>query len=137
MNVLDHLSFSTFGGNPLSTAAGLATLRYVQSADLQANAKARGAQMVARLGPVVERTPWIAELRGRGLMQALETVHSDSIEPDPSRSKILLEKTKENGLLIGKGGLYNNVLRLTPMLNITEQELDEGLDILVAAIEGL
>lgn len=135
MNVLPHLSFSTFGGNPLSAAAGLATLRYVKSADLQANAKARGAQMVARLAPVVERTPWIGELRGRGLMQAIETVHPNSIEPNAKAAHDLLEATKDRGLLIGKGGLYGNVLRLTPMLNITEAELDEGLDALVAAIE--
>jgi len=135
MNVLNAHSFSTFGGNPLSTAAGLATLRYVRSAGLQANAKARGAQMTARLAPVAERTPWIAELRGRGLMQGIETVHPSSIEPDPKRSNLLLERCKERGLLIGKGGLYNNVLRLTPMLNITESELDEGLDALTDAIE--
>jgi 4-aminobutyrate aminotransferase len=137
MNVLPHLSFSTFGGNPLSTAAGLATLRYVRDADLQTNARLRGAQMAARLGPVVERTPWIAELRGRGLMQAIETVHPDSIEPDAKRSKQLLEATKDRGLLIGKGGLYGNVLRLTPMLDITESEIDEGLDALVTSIEHI
>jgi len=137
MNVLPHLSFSTFGGNPLSTAAGLATIRYVKEANLQANAKARGEQMVARLGPVAEATPWIAELRGRGLMQAIETVHPNSIEPDPSRSVQLLERAKEQGLLIGKGGLYGNVLRLTPMLNITESEMAEGLDMLVAAIDAI
>ena len=136
MNVLPHLSFSTFGGNPLSSAAGLATIRYVKDANLQGNAKARGAQMADRLGPVVDRTPWIAELRGRGLMQAIETVHPDSIEPDPARSVQLIERTKERGLLIGKGGLYGNVLRLTPMLNITEAEMTEGLDILIAAIEA-
>jgi 4-aminobutyrate aminotransferase len=137
MNVLPHLSFSTFGGNPLSTAAGLATLRYVRDADLQGNAKARGRQIADRLGPVVDRTPWIAELRGRGLMQAIETVHPDSIEPDPKRSKQLLEATKDRGLLIGKGGLYGNVLRLTPMLNITEAETAEGLDALIAAIDDI
>ena len=137
MDTLPHLSFSTFGGNPLSTAAGLATLRYVKEADLQGNAKARGQQMTARLGPVVERTDWIAELRGRGLMQAIETVHPASTEPDKKAAASLLEHAKERGLLIGKGGLYGNVLRLTPMLNITEQEMDEGLDALIAAIEAV
>ncbi len=137
MDILPHLSFSTFGGNPLSTAAGLATLRYVKEANLQANAKARGQQMKSRLTPVVESTDWIAELRGKGLMQAIETVHPNSIEPDPKAAKVLLEQTKARGLLIGKGGLYGNVLRLTPMLNITEAEMDEGLDILIAAITAV
>ncbi len=137
MNVLPHLSFSTFGGNPLSAAAGLATIKHVRDADLQANAFDRGAQIQARLGPVAERTSWIAELRGRGLMYALETVHPDSIEPDVKRSKELLERTKDKGLLIGKGGLYGNVLRLTPMLTITKAELDDGLDKLIAAIDEI
>jgi len=137
MDVLPNLSFSTFGGNPLSSAAGLATLKYVKDADLQGNAKARGQQMQDRLAPVVEETDWIAELRGRGLMQAIETVHPDSIEPNVKAARMLLEQTKERGLLIGKGGLYGNVLRLTPMLNITEQEMDDGLDALIAAIRAV
>ena len=137
MDCLPHLSFSTFGGNPLSSAAGLATLRYVKEADLQGNALARGKQMKDRLTPVVESTDWIAELRGKGLMQAIETVHPGSIEPDPKAAKVLLERAKDNGLLIGKGGLYGNVLRLTPMLNITEQEMSDGLDALIAAIESV
>jgi 4-aminobutyrate aminotransferase len=137
MDTLPHLSFSTFGGNPLSTAAGLATLRYVKEADLQGNAKARGQQMKDRLTPVVESTDWIVELRGKGLMQAIETVHPSSIEPDPKAAKMLLEHAKDRGLLIGKGGLYGNVLRLTPMLNITEEEMDDGLDALIAAIHSV
>lgn len=137
MDVLPHLSFSTFGGNPLSTAAGLATLRYVKDANLQGNAKARGQQMHDRLAPVAARTDWIAELRGKGLMQAIETVQPNSIEPDPAAAGRLLEEAKARGLLIGKGGLYGNVLRLTPMLNITEAEMAEGLDALVAAIDAV
>ena len=137
MNCLDGISFTTFGGNPLSTAAGLATLKYVQDADLQGNAHARGAQLVERLAPIAESTPWIAELRGKGLMHAIETVHPGSNEPDPSMALKLLEATKDRGLLIGKGGLYNNVLRLTPMLNITEDEMAHGLDQLVDAIESV
>ena len=130
MNTLEHLSFSTFGGNPLSTAAGLATIRYVQDANLQANAQRMGAKLTERLGPVAEATPWIAELRGKGLMQALETVHPGTIEPDPTRSKQLLQASLDQGLMIGKGGLYGNVLRLTPMLNISEDEMDQGIDAL-------
>jgi len=70
-------------------------------------------------------------------MQAIETVHPDSIEPNVKAARMLLEQTKERGLLIGKGGLYGNVLRLTPMLNITEQEMDDGLDALIAAIRAV
>ncbi len=137
MDAIKVLSFSTFGGNPLSTAAGRATLRYVRDNDLQGNAKAMGARMAERLGPVVEATPWIAELRGRGLMQAIEMVHPGGLEPDTAITAALLDACKERGLLVGKGGLYGNVIRLTPMLNITEPELDEGLDALVDAIASL
>jgi len=134
MNSIDVLSFSTFGGNPLSTAAGRATLKYVQDHDLQGNAKRMGARIEERLGPVVAETDWIAELRGRGLMQAMETVHPGGIEPDPAIAGRLLDACKERGLLVGKGGLYGNVLRMAPMLAITEEELDVGLDAMIAAI---
>ncbi|MEL7158274.1 MAG: aspartate aminotransferase family protein, partial [Actinomycetota bacterium] len=69
MDSIKVLSFSTFGGNPLSTAAGRATLRYVLDHDLQGNAKKMGDRLTERLGPVIDETDWIAELRGRGLMQ--------------------------------------------------------------------
>jgi 4-aminobutyrate aminotransferase len=137
MNVLDRTSFTTFGGNPLSVAAGRATLNYVKTHNLQANAAERGVQMTDRLTPVCSATPWIAELRGKGLMQAIETVHPGGIEPNQDAAGALLESCKDRGLLVGRGGLYSNVLRLTPMLNVTEAEMDEGLDILVATIESI
>jgi 4-aminobutyrate aminotransferase len=137
MDSIKVLSFSTFGGNPLSTAAGRATLRYVLEHDLQGNAKAMGTRLTERLAPVVAETPWIAELRGRGLMQAIEMVHPGGIEPDAAISGRLLDAAKDRGLLVGKGGLYGNVIRLAPMLAITESELDEGIDALIAAIRAV
>ncbi len=128
-------SFSTFGGNPLSSAAGLATLRYVQTNDLQGNALAMGKLLTEALSPVVERTPWIAELRGKGLMQAIETVQPGTIEPDPGRAGEILEGCKAKGLLVGKGGLYNNVIRITPMLDVSKDEIEEGIAAIVGAIE--
>lgn len=135
MDAIKVLSFSTFGGNPLSAAGGLATLRYVLDHDLQANARRMGQRLRDGLAPVVARCDWIAELRGRGLMQALETVHPGGIQPETSRAAALLEACRRRGLLIGKGGLYGNVLRLAPMLNVSEAELDEGVEALVGAIE--
>ncbi len=137
MDAIKVLSFSTFGGNPLSTAAGRATLRYVLEHDLQSNAKAMGQRLTERLAPVVEQTPWIAELRGRGLMQAIEMVHPGGIEPDAAISGRLLDAAKDRGLLVGKGGLYGNVIRLAPMLTITEPELDEGIDAMIDAIAAV
>ena len=134
MDSIDVLSFSTFGGNPLSAAAGRATLKYVLDNDLQGNAQQMGERLTARLGPVIEASPWIAELRGRGLMQALEIVHPGGIEPDSATTAKLLDAAKDRGLLVGKGGLYGNVIRMAPMLAISEAELNDGVDALIAAI---
>jgi len=137
MDTIKVHSFSTFGGNPLSAAGGVATLKYVLDNDLQANAKAMGERIVSALQPIVDRTPWIAELRGAGLMQAIETVQPDSIAPDASRATQVLEECRKRGLLVGKGGLYNNVLRITPMLNVSSEEIDEGIGAIIGAIEAV
>jgi len=137
MDSLQVLSFSTFGGNPLSTAAGRATLKYVREHDLQANALAMGNRLTEQLQPVVDETDWIAELRGKGLMQAIEMVHPGSIEPDTAITARLLDACKDQSLLVGKGGLYGNVIRIAPMLAITADELDEGAQALIAAIKSL
>ncbi len=134
MNSIHAVSFSTFGGNPISAAGGLATVRYIQEHDTQANALAMGHRLTAALAPVVEGTDWIAELRGRGLMQAFEMVHPGGIEPDKMRTAAVVEACRRRGLLVGKGGLYGNVIRLAPMLNVTEVEIDEGIEALVGAI---
>ncbi|MFT4773329.1 MAG: 4-aminobutyrate aminotransferase [Candidatus Azotimanducaceae bacterium] len=125
MDTIDVLHFSTFGGNPLSAAAGIATLDQVLADDLQGNAKAMGDRFHAALQPIVDRTTWITELRGRGLMWAVELCHEGGIEPDRERTTQLLEACKTHGLLVGKGGLYGNVIRIAPMLNITADEIDE------------
>ena len=70
-------------------------------------------------------------------MQALEMVHPGGIEPDAAISGRLLDEAKERGLLVGKGGLYGNVIRLAPMLAITESEMDEGIDALIDAIRSI
>ncbi|MEZ5296151.1 MAG: aspartate aminotransferase family protein [Ilumatobacteraceae bacterium] len=134
MDTINVLQFSTFGGNPLSAAAGLATLRTVQDDDLQGNAKAMGERFAAAMGPVADATPWIAEMRGRGLMWAFECCEPGGIEPDKQRTGEFHEACKRHGLLVGKGGLYGNVVRLAPMLNVTADELDEGIAALRGAI---
>jgi 4-aminobutyrate aminotransferase len=134
MDSIDVLQFSTFGGNPLSAAAGIATLRTVQDDGLQDNAKAMGERFAAAMGPVADRTPWIAEMRGRGLMWAFECCEPGGVEPDKQRTAEFHEACRRHALLVGKGGLYGNVIRLAPMLNVTPDELDEGIAALRAAI---
>jgi 4-aminobutyrate aminotransferase len=84
--------------------------------------------------PVAEATPWIAEMRGRGLMWAFEVCQPGTIEPDKARTGELHEACRRHGVLVGKGGLYGNVVRLSPMLNVTQAELDDGIAAIQAAI---
>ncbi len=137
MDTIEVLSFSTFGGNPLSAAAGSATLNYVLDNDLQANAKAMGQRFHQTMQPIVDDTPWIAELRGRGLMWAFEICEPGGTEPDPAKTVEVLEGCKRHGLLVGKGGLYGNVIRLSPMLDVTGDELDVGIDAIRSTIADL
>ncbi|NCG23550.1 MAG: aminotransferase class III-fold pyridoxal phosphate-dependent enzyme [Actinobacteria bacterium] len=137
MDTIKVTSFSTFGGNPLSAAAGNATLRAVIDEDMQGNALARGKQLTAGLQAAVEANDWIAELRGKGLMQALEFVHPASNEADAGRAGEFLEACRIHGLLVGKGGLYGNVIRIAPMLNVSAIEMDEAIAAMLAAINDL
>jgi 4-aminobutyrate aminotransferase len=135
MDSIEVLNFSTFGGNPLSAAAGIATLRVVQREGLQHNAKVMGERFAEAMRPVAAAAPWIAEMRGRGLMWAFEICQPGSIEPDKVRTAEFHEACKRNQLLVGKGGLYGNVIRLAPMLNVTADEIDEGVAALTAAVD--
>jgi 4-aminobutyrate aminotransferase len=126
-------SISTFGGNPLATAGALANLEYLLSNDLQANARARGDELMALLTPSLQR-PIVGELRGRGLMVALEIVRPGSREPAADAASAILEATRRNGLLIGRGGLRANVLRIAPPLSVTADEVEQAAGILNDAL---
>lgn len=137
MESINATSFSTFGGNPLSAAAGLATIRAVLDEGMQDNAAAMGRRLIEAIGPACEAADWIIELRGQGLMQAIEIVQAGSLEPDPARTAALLETARRRGLLLGKGGLYGNVIRITPMLNSSADEIDRGAAAIVESIQEL
>lgn len=133
MDCLQANSLSTFGGNPLATAGAGAALDYLLSHDLQANAAKLGPRLLSGLRHVAERCPVIGDVRGKGLMIGVELVDSDR-RPNPSAASRVLEEARSRGLLIGKGGLYGNVLRLGPPMTLTTGEADEGLTILTEAI---
>lgn len=135
MNSIATNSISTFGGNPVAVAAADATLSYVLDHDLQRNALERGRELRARLSAAAAKHPYVAEVRGKGLMQAIETVHPATIDPDPLRATALLESCRSKGLLIGKGGLYGNVLRIAPPLTVTAAEVAEAGDVIDAALD--
>ncbi|MEV4631452.1 aminotransferase class III-fold pyridoxal phosphate-dependent enzyme [Micromonospora sp. NPDC049523] len=128
------ISFSTFGGNPIATAAGNAVLDYLLDHDLQGNAHRVGAILRQGLDEAVRQHDIVGEVRGKGLMLAVEFVRPGSREPDPANAVRVFEECRRGGLLVGKGGLYGNVLRMGPPLTLTESEAREGLDILSAAI---
>jgi 4-aminobutyrate aminotransferase len=128
-------SISTFGGNPLSSAGALANLRYLLDHDLQGNARVVGEQLMRRLGELVGKLAVVGEVRGKGLMIGVELVEPGTRTPSPHAATAVLEETRRHGLLIGKGGLHGNVLRLAPPMSLTAEEADEGAQVLVDALE--
>jgi 4-aminobutyrate aminotransferase len=134
MDSLPANSISTFGGNPMSTAAGLANLDYLLEHDLQTNAYKVGNRLKANLDELADRTEIIAEVRGKGLMLGVELVKPGGLDPDPAAAAAVMEEVRKEGLLIGKGGLYGNTLRIAPALSVTEAEADEGFEKLSRAI---
>ncbi|MFI7509825.1 aspartate aminotransferase family protein [Micromonospora aurantiaca] len=130
------ISFSTFGGNPVSTAAGNAVLDYLLDHDLQGNAARVGAILGDGLRAAVAGLEQVAEVRGKGLMLAVEFVHPGTVEPDAELTTRVFEACRAGGLLVGKGGLYGNVIRMGPPLTLTEDEAREGLTIMVDAIRA-
>jgi 4-aminobutyrate aminotransferase and related aminotransferases len=126
-NAFTGLSISTFGGNPLTMAATDETLTIMQRENVPKRAAERGKQLRGHLENFKEKYPFIGDVRGMGLMQALELVEDRKTkEPSPKRANRLMEATKKQGLLIGKGGLYGNVLRIAPSLLVTAAEIDDG-----------
>jgi 4-aminobutyrate aminotransferase len=137
LNSVAGISFSTFGGNPVSTAAGNAVLDYVLNHDLQGNAARMGAILHEGLRAATADLATVAEVRGKGLMLAVEFVEPGTTNPNPYATGRVFEECKSRGLLVGKGGLYGNTVRMGPPLTLTEEEAREGLGILVDAITAV
>ena len=125
------LTISTFGGNPVTSVAARATIQVIEEEELLENAATVGGYLRGKLEELQRKHPVIGDVRGKGLMQAIELV-KDRVtkEPAPEATAQLLEKSREHGLLIGKGGLYSNVIRLSPMLNIGKTDVDEAIRLL-------
>ncbi|MEJ2288157.1 MAG: aspartate aminotransferase family protein [Deinococcales bacterium] len=131
-------TFSTCGGTPGSMAAALATLEVIERHDLPDNAHRQGLRLRTRLDDATAPYAFVGDVRGMGLMQALEIVSPDgSKAPDPGRTDALLAAARRRGLVIGKGGLYNNVVRIAPHLTVDAKEIDEGVDRLAQALQDV
>lgn len=128
------LTFSTFGGNPVTMATTLATIEYMQAHDTPTNCAVQGARMAERLAEFAAEFPIVGEARGMGLMQALEIVQPADNAPDAARTVAFVDACKEGGLLLGKGGLYGNVVRIAPHLNVSSPDVDIALDIMADAL---
>ncbi|MEU2434203.1 aspartate aminotransferase family protein [Streptomyces sp. NPDC007861] len=138
MNCLDANSISTFGGSPVTMAAGLANLTYTLEHDLQGNARRVGGLLIERLRAIGAAVPAVREVRGRGLMIGVELVRPGTDEADPEAAAAVLEAAREGGLLIGKGGAHNtSVLRVAPPLSLTVAEAEEGAAIIERALRGV
>ena len=136
MDCLQANSISTFGGNPIATAAANATLDYLLEHDLQKQAAVTGRLLLDGLRDAVTGLPGVADVRGKGLMIGVELVRPGTGEPDTAAAAAVLEATRERGLLIGKGGLYGNCLRVAPPLTLAESEARQGLDRMVDAMRS-
>ncbi len=134
---LEGNTLSTFGGNPVSMAAARAVIEVVERDDLAENAARVGVVLRNGLEELAERHPRIGDVRGKGLMQALEFVEDRvSKTPDAAFTARLLQCARDEGLLIGKGGLYGNCVRISPPLNIEADDARDALDRLDRALSA-
>lgn len=132
------LTFATFGGNPVSSRAALATIEVIERENLAHNAKVVGDYLREKLMGLQEKYDVIGDVRGMGLMQGLEFVKDRKTkEPHPQAVLKVFEETKKRGVLIGKGGLYGNVIRLGPPLIATKSDMDELAAALDAALSAV
>ncbi|MFC1561438.1 aspartate aminotransferase family protein [candidate division KSB1 bacterium] len=133
---LKGTTFSTFGGNPVSSVAALATIEYMEKKNVRENAHRVGEYLRDRLLELQEKYPFIGEVRGMGLMQALEIVKKDR-SPAADKTTQILEAAKAHGLLVGRAGLYGNALRITPRLDCRKTEIETGTGILDKAFSEI
>lgn len=131
---IEKLTISTFGGNPVACAAGTATLKYIQDNDLPARVDEMGAKLRDGLEQLQRQFPkLIGDVRGKGLMQAFELVVDEEAgdrTPNGEATAALFEATKRRGLLIGKGGLFGNAIRISPPMAVSAGEIEDAIKIL-------
>ena len=134
MDSLTANSISTFGGNPLSTAGALANLDYLLAHDLQGNALEVGNHLKSVLRSSTDNVPVVGDVRGKGLMIGMEMIRPPGKTPAPEVASQVLEECRARGLLVGRGGLYGNVLRIAPPLSVTIEEADDAAEIITKAL---
>jgi 4-aminobutyrate aminotransferase-like enzyme len=128
---LKGVTLSTFGGNPVTATAAKAVIDFIEEQNLMANCTETGGYLRARLEELKDKHQLIGDVRGMGLMQAIELVEDrQTRKPATAQTLMLLEATRENRILVGKGGLYGNVIRVTPPMNIGRTDVDHFIEML-------
>jgi len=125
------LNIATFGGNPVTSVAAQAVIEVIEEENLRENTFVVGGYFRKKLEELQQKYPLIGDVRGMGMMQAMELVKDrQTKEPAPQETNQILERTRANGLLVGKGGMYGNVIRMAPPMNISKADVDEGIRLL-------
>jgi alanine-glyoxylate transaminase/(R)-3-amino-2-methylpropionate-pyruvate transaminase len=130
-----RIHFNTFGGNPVSCAAGLATLNVILEEKIQQRAKERGTRLLEGLRGLQKKHRLIGDVRGRGLMVGVELVSDRTTkEPATKETADVLERAKDLGLLLGKGGFFGNVIRIKPPMCLSAADIEFILEVLDLAL---
>ncbi len=125
------MTISTFGGNPVTCVTARAVIDIIEEDDLRSNAAVVGGYFRTKLEELQSKHAVIGDVRGMGLLQALELVEDRGTKaPAAARTNALMEEARKRGLLVGKGGFYGNVIRMSPPLNISKADVDEAVRIL-------
>jgi 4-aminobutyrate aminotransferase len=128
---------TTYGGNPVACAAGLAVLETIRDEDLVANARARGAELTGGLRELMADDPAIGDVRGPGLMIGVEFVTDRATgQPDGARAEAVAARAADAGLIVLNCGIHHQVIRWVPPLDVTVPEIEEALTIFEGALRG-
>ena len=131
-------TISTFGGNPITTTAAKAVIDFIEQENLVSNAASAGAYLREKLEELAQKHPLIGDVRGMGLMQAIELVRDRKTkEPATTETADLMERARANRLLVGKGGVFGNAIRISPPLNIQKADIDEFARLLDASLTSV
>src|SRR5436190_12434513 len=134
-SLTQRIHFNTFGGNPVCMAAGLAVLDVIEEDGLQENSRVVGGRLKAGLKELQTRHRLIGDVRGMGLMLGAELVKDpETKEPATQETMAVWESLREMGVLVGKGGLFGNTLRIKPPMCVTAADVDFTLEVLDAAL---